>query len=105
VLGLGVGNLFPLGLSFTVSLAPDRAQLASARLATVTAIAVLVTPLAVGGLADATSLTAAVGVVPLALVLAAAGLTAAMRGYPMTARTAPSRAVRRPRASGAGRSG
>ena len=30
LLGLGIGNLFPLGLTVTVALAPDRAQLATA---------------------------------------------------------------------------
>ena len=39
-----------------------------------TAIAVLLAPLTVGTLADATSLTAAFGLVPVALALAAAGL-------------------------------
>jgi hypothetical protein len=77
--GLGLGNLFPLALSFTVGLAPDRAQLASGRAVLVTSAAVLVAPLVVGALADATSLTAALGAVPVALALAAAGLTTATR--------------------------
>src|SRR4051812_30541583 len=36
LLGVGIGNLFPLGLSVTVGLAPDRAQLASSRAVLVT---------------------------------------------------------------------
>jgi hypothetical protein len=40
-----------------------------------TSFAVLLAPLTVGTLADATSLTAALGVVPVVLALAAAGLT------------------------------
>jgi pantothenate synthetase len=40
----------------------------------VSSFAVLLAPVAVGALADATSLTAALGVVPVMLVLAAGGL-------------------------------
>jgi predicted MFS family arabinose efflux permease len=82
--GLGLGNLFPLALSFTVGLAPDRAQLASGRAVLVTSAAVLVAPLFVGALADATSLTAALGAVPVALALAAAGLATAVRVHSRT---------------------
>ena len=75
LLGIGLGNLFPLGLSVTVALAPGRAGLASGRAVVVTSFAVLLAPLTVGTLADAASLTAALGVVPVVLVLAAAALT------------------------------
>ena len=75
LLGIGLGNLFPMGMSVTVALAPGRAVLASGRAVAVTSFAVLLAPLTVGTLADATSLTAALGVVPVILVLAAAGLT------------------------------
>jgi fucose permease len=74
VLGMGLGNLFPMGLSVTVALAPERAVLASGRAVAMTSLAVLLAPLTVGTLADATSLTAALGVVPVVLALAAAGL-------------------------------
>ena len=74
LLGIGLGNLFPMGLSVTVSLASDRAALASGRAVATTSFAVLLAPLTVGALADATSLTAALVVVPILLVLAAAGL-------------------------------
>ena len=74
LLGLGLGNLFPMGVSVAVSLAPDRSALASGRVVTTGSAAVLVAPLVVGALADAASLRAALGVVPVALVLAAAGL-------------------------------
>ena len=77
--GLGMGNLFPMGMSVTVALAPGRAVLASGRAVGVTAFAVLLAPLTVGTLADATSLTTALGVVPVVLVLAAAGLTVVRR--------------------------
>jgi MFS family permease len=75
LLGIGLGNLFPMGLSVTVALAPGRAVQASGRAVAMTSFAVLLAPLVVGTLADATSLTAALGVVPVVLVLAAAGLT------------------------------
>ena len=45
----------------------------------VTSLAVLLAPLVVGALADATSLQAALGVVPVAIVLAAAGLAFVQR--------------------------
>ena len=80
VLGLGLGNLFPLGLSVTVGLAPDHAQLASSRAVLVTSAAVLLAPLTVGALADATSITAALAVVPAMLASAAVGLAAVTRG-------------------------
>ena len=79
LLGIGLGNLFPMGLSVTVALAPNRAVLASGRAVAMTSLAVLFAPLTVGTLADATSLTAALGVVPVMLVLAAAGLTLVRR--------------------------
>jgi MFS family permease len=79
LLGIGLGNLFPLGLSVTVALAPARAGLASGRAVVMTSFAVLLAPLTVGTLADATSLMAALGVMPVLLVLAAAGLTLVRR--------------------------
>ena len=86
LLGIGLGNLFPLGLAVTVGLAPDRAALASARAVGATSFAVLIAPLTVGTLADATSLTAALGVVPIGLALAATGLWITVRGRSRTAR-------------------
>jgi MFS family permease len=79
LLGIGLGNLFPMGISLTVALAPDRAVLASGRAVMMTSFAVMLAPLTVGTLADATSLKAALGVVPVVLALAAAGLTAVRR--------------------------
>jgi MFS family permease len=80
LLGIGFGNLFPMGLAVTVGLAPERAALASGRAVAVTSFAVLLAPLTVGTLADATSLTAALGVVPVVLVLAAVALVLVRRG-------------------------
>src|SRR3954470_20389429 len=79
LLGIGLGNLFPMGLSVTVALAPGQAGPASGRAVAVAAFAVLLAPLTVGTLADASSLTAALGVVPVTLVLAAAALTLVLR--------------------------
>jgi MFS family permease len=82
LLGLGLGNLFPMGMAVTVALAPGRAVLASGRAVGVTSFAVLLAPLTVGALADATSLAAALGIVPVALALAAVGLTLVRRTRP-----------------------
>jgi fucose permease len=79
LLGIGLGNLFPMGLSVTVALAPRRAVLASGRAVAMTSFAVLLAPLTVGALADATSLKAALGAVPVMLVFAAVGLTLVRR--------------------------
>ena len=79
LLGTGLGNLFPMGTSLAVALAPDQAALASGRTVMLSAFAVVLAPLTVGTLADATSMTAALGVVPVALVLAAAGRTLVLR--------------------------
>jgi MFS family permease len=74
LLGVGLGNLFPMGMALAVALAPDRAALASGRAVSVTSFAILLAPFTVGALADATSLKSALVVVPVLLVLAAAGL-------------------------------
>jgi fucose permease len=79
LLGIGLGNLFPMGLSVTVALAPRQAVLASGRAVAMTSLAVLLAPLTVGTLADATSLKAALGVVPVMLVFAASGLALVRR--------------------------
>lgn len=94
LLGLGLGNLFPMGLSVTVALAPGQAVLASGRAVAMTSLAVLFAPLTVGTLADATSLKAALGVVPVMVVLAAAGLTLVRRAR-TPASPAPETAVTR----------
>jgi MFS family permease len=87
LLGIGLGNLFPMGVSVTVALAPGRTALASGRAVGMASFAVLLAPLTVGTLADAMSLKAALGVVPVALMFAAAGLALVRR-----AQTQPSAA-------------
>ena len=92
LLGIGLGNLFPMGISVAVALAPERAALASGRAVAMTSFAVLLAPLTVGTLADTTSLKAALGVVPIALVLAAASLTLVRRAR-TRANSAPATAI------------
>jgi fucose permease len=79
VIGLGLGNLFPFALAVCVALAPDQAQLASSRAVLSGSAAVLLAPLTIGALADATSIHGALLVVPVMLALAAAGLFAVTR--------------------------
>ena len=79
LLGIGLGNLFPMAVSLAVALAPGLAALASGRAVATASSAVLVAPLTVGTLADATSLGTALGIVPVLLVLAAAGLAVVRR--------------------------
>ena len=74
LVGIGIGNLFPMGMSLTVGLVPEQAVLASGRAVSAGSFAVLLAPLTVGTLADATSLKAALGVMPAFLVLAGVGL-------------------------------
>jgi MFS family permease len=63
LLGLGLGNLFPMGVSVAVALAPRQAVLASGRTVMMSSFAVVLAPLTVGTLADATSLKLALRVV------------------------------------------
>jgi fucose permease len=91
LLGTGLGNLFPMGVSVAVALAPDQAVLASGRAVMMSSFAVVLAPLTVGTLAEVASLKAALWVVPVMLVLAAAGLALVHRarrsasGAPRTA--------------------
>ena len=85
MLGIGLGNLFPMGLAIAVALVPGRSGPASGRAVTMVSISVLLAPLTIGALADATSLALALGMVPLLLVLAAAGLVL-LRRVPDTVR-------------------
>lgn len=74
LLGLGLGNLFPMGLSVVLSLAPEQAASASGRAVMLTSAAVLLAPLSVGALADATSLSTALLMVPVTLAVAGTAL-------------------------------
>jgi fucose permease len=92
LLGIGLGNLFPMAVSVAVGIAPERAVLASGRAVMMSSFAVVLAPLTVGTLADATSMKAALGVVPVMLVLAALGLTLLRRARTPTS-AAPGAAV------------
>lgn len=74
VIGVGLGNLFPFALAVALALVPGRGQLASSRAVLSGSSAVLLAPLTIGALADATSITSALLVVPVLLALAATGL-------------------------------
>lgn len=76
VIGVGLGNLFPFALAVTLALVPGRGQLASSRAVLSGSSAVLLAPLTIGALADATSITSALLVVPVLLGMAKAGLVA-----------------------------
>jgi MFS family permease len=102
VLGLGLGNLFPMGVSVTVALAPGRTVRASGGAVAMTFLAVLLAPLTVGILADATSLTAALAVVPVVLALATAGLTLVRRARTRASCGARTAASPSPAALGSG---
>lgn len=87
LLGVGLGNLFPMGLSVAVALAPARTGLASGRVVLMTSVAILVAPLTVGTLADATSLRSALLVVPILIALASAALGVVVRTRPRRRRS------------------
>jgi MFS family permease len=79
LLGIGVGNLFPMGVSLTVGLVPRQAGLASGRAVAMASLAIVLAPVTVGALADATSLKLALLVVPAFLALSAGALTYVVR--------------------------
>ncbi|MGW5195529.1 MFS transporter, partial [Kribbella sp. NPDC004138] len=85
LLGVGLGSLFPMGVSVAVSLVPGQAALASGRAVAATSGAILLAPFTVGTLADAFSLKAALAVTPVMLLLAAVGLVIVSRARTRTA--------------------
>jgi fucose permease len=89
VIGIGIGNLYPLGTSVTMALAPGQAAAASGRAVAMSASAGLLAPLVVGPLADATSLSAALLVIPGFLGLAALGLALVARRQSILAPAVP----------------
>jgi MFS family permease len=72
--GLGTGFLYPLGVSVALAMVPELRHRASARLILASGLAILVAPLALGALADASGVTTAWLLIP-TLCLAALGLT------------------------------
>ncbi|WP_019588250.1 MFS transporter [Deinococcus apachensis] len=74
VTGLGIANLYPALLTLAVGTAPGQEDVASARAALASGLAILLAPFALGAVADASSLFLAQIVIPALLVLAGAGL-------------------------------
>ena len=66
--GLGVANLYPLILSLAISAANGNTDQAGARATLASGMAILLLPLALGGLADAIGIRSAYGLVTLLLV-------------------------------------
>ena len=71
--GLGIGSVYPLGVSAALAAAPDNTDAAAARLAVAGGGAVLLAPFALGALADRVGIGAAFGIVP-PMLLAAVSL-------------------------------
>ncbi len=91
--GLGIANLFPLGLATGLGIAPARSDLASARISLAAGLAILVAPLTLGGLADRIGIRAAYGVVPLLLLCAGATALVALVLSRRARRQAPYEAI------------
>jgi fucose permease len=70
IAGLGVANLFPLTMSVAVGVAADQANTASARVALAGGLAILISPLTLGWVADQLGIKNAYGVVGLLLIVA-----------------------------------
>ena len=73
VTGLGIGSVYPLGVSAALAAAPDNTDAAAARLAVAGGGAVLLAPFALGALADRVGIDAAFGIV-VPMLLAAVSL-------------------------------
>jgi len=69
--GLGMANLYPVGITLAMLAAPGANAAASARSSIASGAAMLMAPLAVGAVADKAGLTAALAMLPLLLVAAA----------------------------------
>jgi MFS family permease len=81
IVGLGLANVYPLGVALATGTAPGQADRASARLSVAAGLSALIAPFILGALADHIGIEQAFGIaIPLlALALLAAGL--AMRGH------------------------
>ena len=82
LLGVGIGNLFPMGISVAIALAPGQSGVASSRAVTVTGASIVLAPVTIGSLADATSLATGLLVLPAVLAGAAVCLALLARGRP-----------------------
>jgi fucose permease len=71
VAGLGVANLFPLGLSLASDIGSEQANVASARVSLAAGLAIFIMPQILGILADQVGIQLAYSVVPILLLLVA----------------------------------
>lgn len=78
--GLGIGSVYPLGVSAALAAASDNRDAAAARLAVAGGGAVLLAPFALGALADRVGIGAAFGIVP-PMLLAAVSLALIAGGW------------------------
>jgi len=79
IVGLGVSNLFPLGLSLASKAGRHVSDLASARVSLAAGLAIFILPQTLGSTADVVGIFNAFAIVPLFLVLLASTLFAASR--------------------------
>ena len=79
VAGVGIANFYPLTIGLATGLAADTPDLATARIASAGAAAVLVAPLAVGAISDTIGMRWGIGVVPVLLIGALVAVTAVRR--------------------------
>jgi fucose permease len=85
VTGLGIGGVYPLGISAAIASAPGNSDAAAARLAIGGGGAILVAPFVLGAMADRTGISTAFGIViPMLLAALALALLAGRRGRPST---------------------
>ena len=81
ITGLGIGSVYPLGVSAAIASAPDNADAAAARLAVGGGGAILVAPFVLGALADRIGIASAFGiVVPMLLAAVSLALAAGRKG-------------------------
>ena len=81
VTGLGIGGVYPLGISAAIATAPAQADTAAARLAIGGGGAILAAPLLLGALADRVGIATAFGIVaPMLLAALTLALLAGRRG-------------------------
>jgi len=74
VSGLGVANLYATALTLALSAEPDNASRAAARTSMASGLAIRLTPLILGALADSVGLFAGYAIVPVLVVAGAASL-------------------------------
>jgi fucose permease len=81
VMGLGIGGVYPLGVSAAIAAAPGNTDAASARLSIGGGGAMLVAPFVLGALADRVGISSAFGIViPMLLAALSLALIAGRKG-------------------------